>query len=221
MSDPNRFRAPNRPVRAASLLLFLVGFVIAGWGIGQWFADSAARGLRRSILQQASFLARSIPDEILESFSFSPADRKLPSFRRLQRWLEDYRSEISCRGIWVLNLHKDEPVFGPVAYAGGIPDIPVPGAVLSGAPRPLLEIFQSGKADIFDAGEDRSGDFLSAVAPVVDPLNGRVRMVVGIDVEAAQWRGDVAEARWAVLWVMLPPVVVCLGRCCWYMCKTL
>ena len=211
MSDPNRFRALNRPVRAASLLLFLVGFVIAGWGIGQWFADSAVRGLRRGILQQASFLARSIPDEILESFSFSPADRKLPSFRRVQRWLEDYRSETSCRGIWVLNLYKDELVFGPVAYAGGISDVPVPGAVLSGAPRPLLEIFQSGKADIFDAGEDRSGDFLSAVAPVVDPLNGRVRMVVGIDVEAAQWRGDVAEARWSVLWVMLPPVVVCLG----------
>ena len=211
MSDPNRFRALNRPVRAASLFLFLVGLVIAGLGIGQWSADSAVRDLRRGVLQQASFLARSIPYEILESASFSPADQNSPPFLRLQRWLEDYRSEISCRGIWVLNLYNDELVFGPVAYTGGISGIPVPGAVLSGASRPLLEIFQSGKADVFDAGEDRRGDFLSAGAPVIDPLNGRVRMVVGIDVEAAQWRRDVAEARLSLLWGLLPPVVVCLG----------
>ncbi|MBE0417130.1 MAG: CHASE domain-containing protein [Coriobacteriia bacterium] len=95
-------------------------------------------------------------------------------------------------------------VFGPGSYAEDDPRASRPGVAYRLPSDSLSDIFETGQEFVHGPYEDDSGTFVSAFAPVIEPRTGDVLAVVGVSVEAAEWRAALARARLVAVLIVLP-----------------
>ena len=184
--------------------------------IGIWAVnlqgDRVDGELRRSLLVQATSIARTINPERLKALSFTEKDSKSPEFQRLRGYMAAYGEAIGCRGIYSLALRDDNLLFGPEFYAKNDPHASKPGTAYRKPSPKIWGIFNTGQALTIGPYTDEFGDFVSALAPVRDPLNGRVLVVIGVDIEAAKWKSQVMRSRFmAILGVLALSLLVMAG----------
>ncbi len=206
---PDRNR--RRRTRTVVFALIILALLALGYGAAQWRAGLADRELREGLLHQARAIARTINPEEVKSLSFTAADKERPEFRRLREQMRAYQTMIPCRGIYTLALRKGELVFGPESYAEDDPQASPPGQIYRQPTPEARAMFQTRRAFTEGPAADEYGTFVSAFAPLLDPRTGEVLLVVGLDVEAADWETTLARARLAAIFWLLLPGVILLG----------
>lgn len=178
------FSHRNRPLLFGLILLAIAAASI--WSL-QARRQSADVDLRAEMLDQAVALARTIhPDEVA-ALSFTSADKGLPEFQRLRQQMMGYETITNYRGIYTLALRESQLIFGPESYAEDDPQASPPGTVYLEPGEEDFAIFETGVAIVEGPFADEYGDFISALAPVLDPRTSEVLMVVGIDIETADY----------------------------------
>ncbi|MDI6726296.1 MAG: CHASE domain-containing protein, partial [Smithellaceae bacterium] len=202
----------TRRTWTAAFALIILALLALGYGAAQWRAGLADRELREGLLHQARAIARTIDTERVKSLAFTAADKERPEFRRLREQMRGYQTMIPCRGIYTLALRDGQLQFGPESYAEGDPQASPPGTIYRQPTPEVRAMFQTRRAFTEGPAADEYGTFVSAFAPVLDPRSGEVLMVVGLDVEAADWQSILARARLvAILWVLLPGAILLGG----------
>jgi PAS domain S-box-containing protein len=159
--------------------------------------------IRHNLLLQAEALARTINPHQAKALSFTGADESLPQFLRLRSHLTAYKQQIYCRGIYTIAQKNGSLVFGPESYAADDPQASPVGTVYMQPSQKAQDIFRTARAFVEGPVEDEYGVFLSAMAPVVDPRTNEVILVVGLDIEASEWRAALARERKIVASVVL------------------
>lgn len=144
--------------------------------------------MRRHLLEQAEHIAESLNPVMVKELSFTPADKGAPAFEFIRRQMTTLGKYVRQRGVYSMTLREGKLVFGPENYAADDPMSSPVGTVYQEPAKEALESFAQGKAVVGGPYVDEYGTFVSAFAPVRDPSDGRVLMVVAIDALAGDWR---------------------------------
>ena len=170
------------------LLAFTVGFSAFAGARLVALKEKAADTENREELKRNAALAASFIDPSLASMlTFTAGDEGTLPYDKIRRQLTSFSSGLGVRGIYTMALREGDIVFGPETYDRDDPMSSLPGTVYQKPSRENLEIFVTGKEYVYGPVTDEFGTFITAIAPVKDPVTGRVIIAVGIDMLAETW----------------------------------
>jgi hypothetical protein len=175
-------------------LIWFCAVLAAGAAFTWWLAVRTDHELRVSLLQQTRLVAQAIDVEQIRALSGTAADLHSPDYLRLKSKLDAMRSANSqCRFIYLLGLKPDGSVF---FYADneqvGSKDESPAGMVYADAPEGFRRVFSTGIGQTEGPFTDQWGTFVSGAEPCRDPQTGAVVAVLGMDIDARDWKWSVA-----------------------------
>ncbi|NTV14548.1 MAG: response regulator [Desulfobulbaceae bacterium] len=187
-------------IPAAAVLVLLV--------LGGLAANSRSRAvdaeMRETILQQALELARQINPDLAKKLTFTASDRGTPAYERICEQMRAAGKLFPQRGIYSMAMRDGRIFFGPENYRSDDPQASWPGTEYLEPTEAFRQIFQNRHPLTEGPGSDEYGTFVSAIAPVLDQATNKLVMVVGIDIDAADWQAQVNAAK-------LGPILLTLG----------
>ena len=182
---------------------------------GGWIAHRQGRAaeslIRTDLLSQATAIAETISPEQVGALSFTPADKTNPQYQRLRDQLRAYQPLTHSRGIWSLSLRDGTLAFGPESYLESDPLASPVGTLYEKPPPQSREVFKTGNLCTVGPYADEYGVFVTAIAPIRDPRDGRVLMAVCVDMDATEWRIRIAQARLTPILLTLVLAVILAG----------
>ncbi len=183
------------PSRRAVLVAAMVLVAATGWWAAKRRSATTDNEARERLLSRAVAIAQTINPNLARDLTFTEADLGHPAFQRIRDQLTAYGKFIPQRGIYSMALREGAIVFGPETYPEGDPLASLPGTPYAEPSPEVWACFASRRSVVVGPYRDEYGAFVSALAPVLDPLSGEILMVVGLDVLAADWQAAVSSAR--------------------------
>ncbi|SMP76903.1 PAS domain S-box-containing protein [Desulfonatronum zhilinae] len=172
-------------------LVLTVGLLFSWWSV-----RTADRMMREDLLRQARLVTQAVKPDWVRSLSGDRSDLETTEYARLKEhlWLTklvDHRWE----WLYLMGRHDDGAAF---FFVDSEPDTDwepsLPGQVYEEATDELLSMFDTGRALVEGPETDRWGTWVSALVPLIDPADGTLLAVTGIDVEAGDWRWSAMRA---------------------------
>ncbi len=153
-------------------------------------ARSVDRRMRNDLLGAVRTVARAIPIDTALALTGSPDDERLPQYQRLKTQLRALRGAYAdCRCIYLMGMTDDGAVFTCIdSEPPGAPDESKPGEIHYEASATLRQAFEDNRATVEGPIDDRWGAWVSAFAPLRNPYTDQPVLVLGMDVDAAEWR---------------------------------
>ena len=173
-------------------VLLVAGAFFLGWRV----VRQADRDLRVDLLENARLVAGGISMESVAALSGTAADLENPAYLDLKRQLTAiHQAHGRSRFLYLLGQNPDGGVFFLIDNEPpGSPDYSPPGQLYEEASDDLLRVFSAGTAIVEGPETDRWGTWVSVLEPLRDPQTGRVAAVLGMDIDARQWRKAVLTA---------------------------
>ncbi|MEI7743431.1 MAG: PAS domain-containing protein, partial [Chloroflexota bacterium] len=198
--------------RWSAMVLVALGVLLAlGWWAGDQRAAAKDADLRASLTQRAVEIARIANPDLVRRLGFVAADRDAPAHLLIREQLTNAAAAGSFRGVWSIAQHDGKLLFGPETYPVDDPLASVPGSTYEEPPPEAAGVFSTRRSVAVGPYTDEYGTFVTAFAPVLDPSDGTVLLVVGVDVLAADWRAQVDVARVSPMLVALGAFLFLLG----------
>ena len=183
--------------------------------LGWLAAESATRNvdaeLRQNLLRQTMIVARQVNPNLARKLSFTAADQGTPAYERLCAQMRQAGQSFAQRGIYSMALRDGKIVFGPENYPPGDPQASPPGTVYEQPTAAYRQIFSDQLPLTEGPSSDEFGTFVSAIAPVLDPVSGELLMVVGVDIAAGDWQDKLLAAKIEPLLLTLALLVFLAG----------
>ncbi len=177
---------------AAIVMLMLVGL---GWRTGERRARHADTKMREHLLQQTTDIASAINPELVKKITFTAADKGTPAFEQIREQMIYATDAIpKLRSIYSMAEQSDKIVFGPDNLAPDDEDHAPPGDLYQSPPTELYQLLRDKRPITVGPYTDEWGIFVSAFAPILDPHNDDVLMVVGVDILAGDWQAGLNAA---------------------------
>jgi len=170
------------------LTIAFIGIIFSSW-----IAERSDRQLREDLSLHVQIIADSIDQHDVRALSFNLGDRTNPAFVRLEEWMKKIARVAGCRSLYSMIMHGDEIVFGPENLEEKDRFASPPGTLYKTPPEKLRSVFKNRKVVTVGPYTDEYGTFVSAFAPVISRDTGEVLLVIGMDVEAADWKWNVAS----------------------------
>ena len=181
-----------------------LGLLLAlGCWVGELRARSTDAEMRKNLLRQTVSIANTINPELARKLTFTAADKGTPAFDQLREQITAAGKSFPQRGIYSLVLREGTIFFGPENYLENDPMASPPGTVYKQPPAAFLQIFKDKRPVTVGPVTDEYGTFVSAVAPVLDPNNNEVLMVVAVDILADDWQARLKAVRQGPLLAIL------------------
>jgi PAS domain S-box-containing protein len=186
MTTPSR---GNKAVPAA-----LLGFIATAALLTGWLVVRADRELRASLLQQTRLVAQAVNLDDLKALTGTAADLASPNYQSLKQQLAAARSATpQCRFLYLMGRQPAGALFFFVdSEPSSSPDYSPPGQVYAEAPESYRRVFDTQAAAVSGPVTDRWGTWLSGLVPLPDPQTGAVLAVLGMDINARDWKRKVA-----------------------------
>ncbi len=198
-------RSDGAHMASGRWLLAVIGVVtVASCWMVHWAAVREGERQRVDLLDHATLVARTINPERLQTLTFSAEDAGNPEYVTLCAQMRAYAEGAGLRGIYSMAMREGRIYFGPESYERNDPQASPPGTPYR-EPSPVLrEVFRTREGRSLGPYRDEYGEFVSGFDAVTDSPQGEVSSyVVGVDLEASQWRAMLARARWQIVPVAL------------------
>jgi len=182
-------RLITRHALILTILLILAGVVVS------WItAYRTNLTMRRDVLKQLEMVAPTINIARIKSLSGSELDLQNPDYLRLKQLLSDVKQvDDRTRFIYLMRLEPDGRVIFLVDNEPpNSEDYSAPGDTYYEASEELLKSFESGKPFVEGPEVDEWGVWISPLVPIVDPETNQIVAVIGMDIDASDWRKAVA-----------------------------
>jgi two-component system cell cycle sensor histidine kinase/response regulator CckA len=175
----------------AWFVILTIAFI--GIIFSSWIAERSDGQLREDLSLHVQIIADSIDQHDVRALSFNLGDRTNPAFVRLEEWMKKIAHVAGCRSLYSMIIRGDGIIFGPENLQEKDQFASPPGTLYKTPPEKLRSVFQNRKATTVGPYTDEYGTFVSAFAPVISRDTGEVLLVIGMDVEAADWKWNVAS----------------------------
>ena len=168
--------------------------LVAGVFFTWWIVSRADNELRMGLLQQTRLVAQAVDIGRVRALSGTAADIRSPDYLHLKEQLAAIRSANSqCRFIYLMGRKPDGAIFFFVDNEPvGSKDESPAGMLYTDAPEGFRRVFTSGIARVEGPFTDQWGTFVSGAVPNFDAQTGAVVAVLGMDIDARDWKWDVA-----------------------------
>jgi len=168
----------------------LLGVLLLGGFFTAWSIHREDRQMREDLIRQTSLVAQSIPLDQVKALSGTSADEQKPEYRRIKKQLMAVQQiHPFWKWIYLMNRNPEKTVFFQVdSEAFDAEDPSPPGQTYEEASPILQTVFDNRKITTEGPLLDRWGAWVSAFVPLTDPKTGDLITVVGIDIEASNWR---------------------------------
>jgi PAS domain S-box-containing protein len=174
-----------------SIVWLAVGVVLVAGALFTWrTADVTDRDMRADILRNTHLLADAIHLKGLAALTGTEEDLTSPEYLRLKDQLAAARHAFpDSRFLYLMGRKPDGRLF---FYADSEPegyeDESPAGQIYEEASEVTRRVFTTGRAETDGPVSDRWGMWVSALVPLSDPGTGKVKAVIGMDVDARNWR---------------------------------
>lgn len=181
------------------LIAIAITVVAIGWA-GMLFAAKITEDeLRNKLLLRTITAATMISHERVERLTMTAEDSSSPDYEYLREQLMAARSaNPDCRFVYLLKMVDGQLQFILDSEPETSADYSPPGSAYDEASNELRNIFANGEPFIEGPLGDEWGVWVSGVAAVRDPADGRVIAVLGMDIDARDWQAAITSARLAV-----------------------
>jgi len=171
-----------------------VSILVAGILGVCWLTIRAEHEMREELLGRARLAANALTIERVKALNGSEADLESADYRQLKEQFAAIRaSQPDCRYIYLMGRKADGTVFFFVdSEPADSKDYSPPGQVYEEASAEDLHVFEAKIASVVGPASDRWGTWISALAPLTDPQSGAVLAVLGMDIDARDWKWHVA-----------------------------
>ena len=178
------------------LTCILLAVLISGWLFTGFVGRNSDQRIRKDILNQTAFATAALNPEHVKRLTGTLADLKHPEYIRLRQQLMDMkRANPQLRWLYVMFLRGGEIPFAVDSIQEGEFGHTNPGVNYKRPPKELFNVFKTGQSITVGPYTDEYGSFISGFAVVRDPVTGRIIAVLGIDVNAGDWRETIARER--------------------------
>lgn len=186
------------------LIIITVIVLAAGW-LGMSLAVKLTEEeLRSKLLLRAATAATMISYDRVERLTATEADSGTPDYEYLREQLIATQAlNADCRYVYLLKMVDNRMVFPISTEPITSDDYTPPGYEYKQASDELYQIFVDGQAFVEGPLRDEWGLWVSGLAAVCDPEDGRVIAVLGIDIAASDWQAAIVTTRLIVLGVTL------------------
>ncbi|HUP93109.1 MAG TPA: diguanylate cyclase [Solimonas sp.] len=183
--------------RALALAAVLLAIVAGSVVFTREMARFGEREEKRRLADMVGVAAASLDPQRVAGLAGGPADAGSAGLAGIRAALARIRAiDPQARFVYLMRRRPDG---GFVFLADGEPegsaDYSPPGQPYSDQVDGLRQVMDSGASVIEDPYTDRWGEWVSALAPVLDVRSGRPIAVLGIDIGAGGWLETVARYR--------------------------
>jgi len=187
----------SRRLYTGLLAFILVAGMLGAW----WLTVRTEREMREDLLGRTWLAARTVNVARIKALTGSAADLESADYQQLKEQFVAIRAtDPNCRFIYLLGRKADGSSF---IFADSEPvkskDYSPPGQVYEEMSAEYLRVFETKSALVVGPVSDRWGTWVSALVPMTDPQSGKVLAVLGMDIDARDWKWKVAaRAAWPV-----------------------
>ena len=170
--------------------------VIVGWATTSFVGQRTDRELRSLLVSEACMAAAALDSSVVGPLAADP-DRPDPRSWEIERsqLMRMRTATEGCRFVYLLAENEGQVVFLADSEPEDSPDFSPPGSPYEEASAELIQSLRTGKAFTEGPLTDEWGTWVSALAPVRDPVSGRVLALLGFDIDARDWAQRVARVR--------------------------
>ena len=164
-----------------------------------WSAYRADQELRANLLQQARLVAQALNIDNVKALTGTAADRDLSDYQRLKAQLMSIGpANPHCKWFYLMGRRSaaraDDTIFFFVdSAAPNVLDASLPGQVYADVPAGYRPVFNTKDAAVVGPVSNRWGEWVTALVPLTDPETGSLLAVMGMDIDANDWRWNVAS----------------------------
>ncbi len=201
VSRPAAATSPGLSVKAYSIggrwvLLALSVVSVFGWGVTEMAGREGDAGARHNLLLRAQTVVSAINAEQVAALQGAPDDIGQSGYESLRRQLKELRNiNFDCRFVYLMALRDGKVVFLADSEDENSKDYSPPGEVYEQSSAELMSLFATGEPFVEGPITDPWGSWISAHAPIWNPLSRKVEAIVGMDIDAANWKQHVAVYR--------------------------
>ncbi len=199
--SPKDFAGKRMTIAWVALVLVL------GWifteGLGR-YVDNRYRYHLRDL---AGSTAAAVNPDLIKQLSGTPADEESSAYQRLHAQCRRIGNALpDVRYIYLMGRRNDQVIFlvdvEPDRYRDDDPE-EFPGTVYADASDDLRGVFRTGQIVIEGPLPDEWGVWVSGIAPIIDPTDGHVLAILGLDIRASHWLEMVFQYRLLAILVTL------------------
>ncbi|MEI6210696.1 MAG: PAS domain-containing protein [bacterium] len=188
-------------------IVALLAGVLALGALGSAFLIALTnQAQRQDLLRQASLVAQAVNPDHLYALTGTEADLLTPRYLRLKQQLLLTRNySRSCRFLYLMGRKPDGSVFFYVdSEPADSKDCSPAGQIYREVPEECRRVFDTRMAVTAGPITDRWGNWFSAFVPLSDPATGRLTAVLGMDVDARDWKS-------MLIWSSFQPMIFALA----------
>ncbi len=178
-----------RIIRRWRMVLLALALVAAATGI--WaLGGRADRELREELLIQARLVAGAVDPGRVQTLTGTEADLESPDYLRFKEQFAAIRAATpKCRFVYLMGRRDDGKVFffADSEPAGSDDESPA-GQVYEEISAEYLRAFATKTELVEGPVTDRWGIWISSLLPLTDPKTGELIAVLGMDIDARDWK---------------------------------
>lgn len=187
----------NRCLVMGLMICILLAGSVGTW----WLVVRAEREMIGDLLGRTRLAAKALNLTKIKSLTGTEADVGSTQYQQLKEQFKAIRTtDPNCRYVYLMGRKADGSVFFFVdSEPENSRDYLPPGDVYEEVSEGDLRVFETGIASVFGPVTDRWGTWISSLVPVTDPETGKIVALMGMDIDARDWRWNVAaRSGWSV-----------------------
>lgn len=185
------------------IILLLGAVLITGWSVTIMVGRHRDHEERGHLLAMASSSAAAVNERLVATLHGTEKDLANPDYASLKTQLIKMRqASPHVRFLYLLGKIDERIIFLVDSEPEGSKDLSPPGQVYDDASEDLRSVFTRHNLVAEGPVTDEWGTWISGLAPVMDE-NGKVLAVLGMDIDASQWRMLILREQLASMLVTL------------------
>ena len=178
-----------RRICSLSFALLILALLTAGWHTVYWLGDREDTRQRQMLLDATHSFAYTLDPATILSLEGTTKDLSSQSYLRLKRHLRALLENIpDARFAYLIKETEGQVIFLVDSEDVGSPDESPAGQVYEEASSGLKAVFKTRQPSVIGPETDRWGTWISGFVPLINPRDGTVIALFGIDIDASYFK---------------------------------
>jgi len=189
----------KRELSYSFFILCMLAFLVGGWFFAGWRAYAVDRDFKDKILSRARGVSNAVDPGIVKKITFTKADADNPDFRLVMAQMKAWGEYTGVKSIYSIARVNGMLIPGPGNTTAKNPIASPSDSMNFNSRQNFNSAFDEALPGVLGPYTDEFGSFASGYSPVIDPVTGKVLLVVAIDMNAAEWLDGIRLARFEVI----------------------